>query len=855
MKKNFLTKICISGIIASVFLINVNLSSQDNFDYSVIGKWSDGPCTSIDTFGSYVIINNGCNFEILKFQGESELIPLSKYFSQGAIYSLRVKNDKVFLGLNSMGLSIVDISDPADPHEISFLRINNYNPIIEIMGNKLMYATNSNTGFFIIDISDPNFPVIIKTLSVTGLRKMVAKGNYLFAARGWSGMSILELKDDDSLNSVFSISDRYCYDAKIMDGNLCVLFSDTLVLYDVSSLSNPVIKMKMKISDAYNCGFYNNYLVCSGYGMQAVDFSNINQPKLIVSDNNGIAANNMIVKDKIIFLALDSKGFKVMKIDPAGKISAVIVHETSGYSCGVAVKNKTAYLAQYSQGLSILDITDQNDIKWIKTLPLTYATSFKVKDNYLLCSNNGLMIFNIIDPANPLQLSYIDLKTATWGMKISGNIVYLASGSKGLTIIDISNINSPKIIAELDTPGSAWDIDIKDGKAFVADQKEGLRIINIEDPVNPVEIASSKVLTNIYSVAVAGNSAYVGSANYGIRVLDISDPNAIYIKKYMNNARGYRIMIEGNMAYIAGGYEGLVVLDITNPDDPVQSTVFNSPGNVYDVFIDNGYVYLADYEAGFNIIKKCKRFTITPDYNSISCYGLCDGWIDIKNVENASNPVVYNWNNGMNTSQISGLCKGTYSVTISDSQSCSASYSFDIMEPKPLKIENLVKNDITINNPKGSIDLEITGGYKTYKYNWSGPNGFSSTQQNINGLNKGCYTCTITDAASCIFVTDPICIEDNTIGIDDIDKTQLFRISPNPAKNNLIVEILSSDFSYNGLSIFSCNSKMVLENKQQIQGSQNSINIDISGLIPGIYYLKVNEKKGKICQILKVIKI
>ncbi|MCB0576883.1 MAG: hypothetical protein KDC61_20155, partial [Saprospiraceae bacterium] len=43
------------------------------------------------------------------------------------------------------------------------------------------------------------------------------------------------------------------------------------------------------------------------------------------------------------------------------------------------------------------------------------------------------------------------------------------------------------------------------------------------------------------------------------------------------------------------------------------------------------------------------------------------------------------------------------------------------------------------------INLNITGGNPPYEYNWAGPNGFSATTKNINGLVAGDYTVTVTD--------------------------------------------------------------------------------------------------------------
>lgn len=51
----------------------------------------------------------------------------------------------------------------------------------------------------------------------------------------------------------------------------------------------------------------------------------------------------------------------------------------------------------------------------------------------------------------------------------------------------------------------------------------------------------------------------------------------------------------------------------------------------------------------------------------------------------------------------------------------------------------------------GSINIRtITGGNPTYRYSWTGPNGFKSSQQNISGLESGKYELIVTDSQDCV---------------------------------------------------------------------------------------------------------
>ncbi|WP_300437378.1 SprB repeat-containing protein, partial [Christiangramia sp.] len=51
------------------------------------------------------------------------------------------------------------------------------------------------------------------------------------------------------------------------------------------------------------------------------------------------------------------------------------------------------------------------------------------------------------------------------------------------------------------------------------------------------------------------------------------------------------------------------------------------------------------------------------------------------------------------------------------------------------------------NEADGAINISVTGGDNNYTYSWSGPNGYSSTIQDISGLISGSYTVNVSDAS------------------------------------------------------------------------------------------------------------
>lgn len=62
------------------------------------------------------------------------------------------------------------------------------------------------------------------------------------------------------------------------------------------------------------------------------------------------------------------------------------------------------------------------------------------------------------------------------------------------------------------------------------------------------------------------------------------------------------IAMAGSYAYVADGYYGIQVIDVSSPVTPVVVGTINTPGYVYQIFIDGNYVYVADHSGGLRVL-------------------------------------------------------------------------------------------------------------------------------------------------------------------------------------------------------------------------------------------------------------
>ncbi len=111
-------------------------------------------------------------------------------------------------------------------------------------------------------------------------------------------------------------------------------------------------------------------------------------------------------------------------------------------------------------------------------------------------------------------------------------------------------------------------------------------------------------------------------------------------------------------------------------------------------------------------------------------------------------PFTYLWSpGGANTSSISGLTAGNYTVTVTESHGCSATKTVVVNSP-PLLIPSIAASaNVTCNGANdGSIAISVAGGVAPYTYNWSPLGGTGSSASN---LPAGPYTISITDVNLC----------------------------------------------------------------------------------------------------------
>jgi hypothetical protein len=213
------------------------------------------------------------------------------------------------------------------------------------------------------------------------------------------------------------------------------------------------------------------------------------------------------------------------------------------------------------------------------------------------------------------------------------------------------------------------------------------------------------------------------------------------------------------------------------------------PGN-YSVFVINTSTGCSS-TAGFTVFQYGPVTAQTTDLTDARCYDSQDG--SITAVPGGGNGVyTYQWNSGSTSSVNTGLAFGTYVVTVTDGEGCSATATATIGSPTAIDPNTSGTDQLIAGAADGTATASPLGGVPGYTFNWSSGDSTAA----LTGLLPGAYTVTVTDAAGCTAF--------ETVNVNGVNCT-------------LETQLVVSSVSCNGLN----NGEAILD----IQGGANPVNI------------------------------
>ena len=282
----------------------------------------------------------------------------------------------------------------------------------------------------------------------------------------------------------------------------------------------------------------------------------------------------------------------------------------------------TVAFSAFSQGLTF---KAKQDLHGQDYANIWGYTDQEGREYALVGCNSGTAIVNVTDPANPLEITFIQGATSIWHeIQVWDHYAYVVSeGGRGVQIIDLSNLpTSAVLVNEFTTPSysNTHDIQIRDGYAYLTGgnttSNGGIKILSLADPVHPVEVGNFNQ-TYIHDCYVRNDTIYAAAIFSGrVYVIDVknkSNPQVVYSFTYPNGfTHNTALSDDGQILYTTDETSSppgrLRVWDISTLRDGIdgntnisQLTSFGSTAIVHNVFAKGRFVYASYYTEGVRI--------------------------------------------------------------------------------------------------------------------------------------------------------------------------------------------------------------------------------------------------------------
>jgi hypothetical protein len=255
----------------------------------------------------------------------------------------------------------------------------------------------------------------------------------------------------------------------------------------------------------------------------------------------------------------------------------------------------------------------------------------------------------------------------------------------------------------------------------------------------------------------------LGAGTYDVTVTDaagctaiasvtLNDPAMIAISGVVTDVLCHGAAT-GEIDLTIGGGTGALSVNWSHGSTSEDQT--GLPAGVYSVTVTdaNGCEKVASFT-----ITEPPALVLSETHVDVSCNGAMDGAIDLT-VSGGTSPYSYLWSNAVTSEDLTGLSGGTYSVTVTDDNGCTAVLSITINEAPAIVLTTSGTDPGCNGYTDGQVSVSASGGVPAYTYIWS--NGATTPTQ--SGLAAGTYDVTVTDAAGCtafasVMLDDPAMI-------------------------------------------------------------------------------------------------
>lgn len=266
-------------------------------------------------------------------------------------------------------------------------------------------------------------------------------------------------------------------------------------------------------------------------------------------------------------------------------------------------------------------------------------------------------------------------------------------------------------------------------------------------------IAIGGTTTPTYSWTTGATTTSISNLNPGTYTVFVTDPSACPTQTVVTITQTSQPTVTATSSAASCAAAGSATATVTggtapytyswSPTGGTNAVATGLASGNYTVTVTDNYSCTATATIS---ITNIGGITAATTFTNVSCNGGSNGAITVTPAAGTT-PYSYTWSpTGGNAATASNLSAGTYTVLVSDANSCTTTAVATITEPSSLSL-TISSTSVTCNGANnGSASANVAGGTTPYAYLWSPSGGTNSI---ANNLATGNYSILVTDNNSC----------------------------------------------------------------------------------------------------------
>lgn len=297
----------------------------------------------------------------------------------------------------------------------------------------------SETWSFLIE----RYRIVSQTRTYGYAHDVFVREPYVYLADGQAGLTIIDIENPENPLVTANIMDTIgeAWGISIEDDYAYIAYGrEPVWIVDISEIDSlRVLGWLSYISPASGYEIYvrkDTAYIAATSQFLIVDASDPRYPNLFYQRLFPANVRGVTIIDSFALIACEQLGIYIYDVRPAST-SIIGWYDTPGNARDVYVRDSIAFIADGSEGLTLINIKDKNNPQLVTTIDLPgYSRKIYIVDNllYIALGDSGLGIIDISNP-NEAKLDAIVKTKYAYSVYADSKYIYVATGREGLTIV------------------------------------------------------------------------------------------------------------------------------------------------------------------------------------------------------------------------------------------------------------------------------------------------------------------------------------------------------------------------------------------------------------------------------------